>query len=92
MKESHSICDESNSHTLDGLIRRLRAELLRFTGGGTALASIWQVFAEFDDDGSGTVDRYELAHHLKKMELGLDEHDVDIVINMMDCDHNGVSG
>lgn len=27
----------------NGLIRRLRAELLRFTGGGAALANIWQV-------------------------------------------------
>ena len=65
----------------NGLLRRLRSELLRFTGGGAALASIWQVFAEFDDDGSGQIDRFELANHLRKMELGLDDDDINVVVS-----------
>lgn len=81
---------EERKKLQEALVRRVRAELLRLTGGGASLACVWQVFSDMDDDGNGTLSRSELKQNLSAIGLDLSNDDIELLLNRFDDNSDNV--
>ncbi len=69
------------------LVERLRNKLV--SRGGRGVIGLGRQIRIFDDDGSGTLDKYEFKKAIRDFNIDIEDRDVDGLFKVFDRDSNG---
>lgn len=89
-----STVPKHHDHTQDknhgALLRRVRTEIMRSAGGGNVLAKVWHVLAGFDANNNHEIDKHELKACLDSLGISMDEGELDVLVELLDVDGDGI--